>query len=46
MSALPPPPPATRDEYEFSEREFYRREFRGRTLAITLPPITSTPMEK
>jgi N-acetylglutamate synthase-like GNAT family acetyltransferase len=38
MSAAPPtPPPAARDEYGFSEREFYRREFRGRTLALTLP---------
>jgi len=36
-AAPPPPPPAPRDEDGFSEREFYRREFRGRTLAITLP---------
>ena len=33
----PSPPPAPRDEDGFSEREFYRREFRGRTLAVTLP---------
>jgi amino-acid N-acetyltransferase len=37
MSAAPPTPPASREEDGFSEREFYRREFRGRTLAITLP---------
>ena len=32
-----PPPSSGRDEDGFSEREFYRREFRGRTLALTLP---------
>jgi amino-acid N-acetyltransferase len=37
MSAAPPTPPAPRDDDGFSEREFYRREFRGRTLAMTLP---------
>ncbi|HEX2483776.1 MAG TPA: GNAT family N-acetyltransferase [Myxococcota bacterium] len=38
--ASPPPPgPASPPPADggFSEREFYRREFRGRTLAITLP---------
>jgi amino-acid N-acetyltransferase len=33
----PPTPPVSREEDGFSEREFYRQEFRGRTLAITLP---------
>ena len=32
----PPPGPPPGDA-AFSEREFYRREFRGRTLALTLP---------
>jgi amino-acid N-acetyltransferase len=31
------PPDAAPADAGFSEREFYRREFRGRTLAITLP---------
>ena len=35
--STPPPPSPGRDEDGFSEREFYRQEFRGRTLAITLP---------
>jgi N-acetylglutamate synthase-like GNAT family acetyltransferase len=35
--STPPTLPPYRDEDGFSEREFYRQEFRGRTLAITLP---------
>lgn len=37
MSEESPPPAAP----GFSEREFYLREFRGRTLALALPPGTS-----
>jgi amino-acid N-acetyltransferase len=37
MSSTPPTPPVQREDEGFSEREFYRREFRGRTLAVTLP---------
>jgi amino-acid N-acetyltransferase len=37
LPPAPPAPPAQREDEGFSEREFYRREFRGRTLAVTLP---------
>jgi amino-acid N-acetyltransferase len=37
MASLPPTPPVPQREDGFSERDFYRREFRARTLAVTLP---------
>lgn len=46
MADTAAPPSAPVDEGDFSERQFYRREFRDRTLAITLPRSYEPEIER